>query len=506
MPGKKGKKTQQSPFNAALIHEVGPCLYEVPVGFIPNMRVPGYFVATPELARVAIEELSAWSPASHEGSLPSLIQIANMATFPGIVRGSFGMADMHTGYGFTIGGVAAFDAADPAAVVFPGGIGYDINCGIRLLATDLTVDDVAPAKRRLLAALCEQIPAGVGGKRRQFTNASDIYDICAQGARWAVDHGFGVPRDLEMCEEGGCVEHADVSAVSDRCIERALGHLGTLGSGNHFIELQAVDRVFHAAAAAAMGLRPRQAVVMIHTGSRGLGYQLASDFMVEVERKCEIRGLPDRQLSCVPLNSALGRRYVHAMGCAANFAFCNRQVITHFVRAVFRDVLQRPELEMPLVYDLSHNIGKFETHMIDGSPRELFVHRKGATRAFGPGHPAIPERYRGVGQPVLVGGSLGTASYVLVGTAEAMERSIGSSCHGAGRTLSRTKASREVNLSAVKQDLAARGIEVKAAGRDTLLEEAPETYKDIERVVSACASAGISKRVARLVPLAVVKG
>jgi tRNA-splicing ligase RtcB len=468
------------------------------------MKVPGYFIATPDLAALAVQELTAWLREDSDG-IPSIIQIARVATLEGLSEGSFGMADMHSGYGLTIGGVAAFDTANPKASIIPGGIGYDINCGIRLLTTDLTSDEIGGFKKRLIEAICRLVPTGVGGKSRRGTTKAEVIDIARQGARWAVSNGFGTEDDLEYCEERGCVEFADPALVSPRAIQRGLGHIGTLGSGNHFIEIQRVDRILDEFAAATMGLFQDQVVVMIHTGSRGFGYQIASDFTQEVEQKCKDKSLPDHQLAYAPFSSPLGRKYFKCMGAAVNFAFANRQVITHCVRMAFKEVLGR-EVEMPLLYDVAHNIAKVESHIVGGKTREFVVHRKGATRAFGPGSAEIPDKFKQIGQPVLIGGSFGTASYVLVGTQGAMRQTFGSTCHGSGRTVSRTRAGREIDGARVMRDMNSLGIDLLAASSSTIIEEAPENYKDIDAVVAACAAAGISKPVAKLLPIAVIKG
>ncbi|KAH0787905.1 RtcB family protein [Histomonas meleagridis] len=488
----------------SLIRMVEPCVYEIPIGFVPNMRVPGKFYATPDMAELAFSELQNWIDNPNTG-LPSIIQIAYVATLPGISQASIGMPDMHSGYGFSIGGVAAFDTSDPNSIISPGGVGYDINCGVRCLTTNLTLPEIEPVRKQLIDSINRNIPTGVGGKRKKFITKSDIPDILTNGAKWAVDHGYGVPEDLANCEEGGCVSYADASLISERAILRGMDQVGTLGSGNHYVEVQVVDEIFNEEAANVMGLFKGQVVVMIHTGSRGLGYQVADEFIKEMEKNYK-DDLPDRQLCSAPLNSELGQRYLHSMGAAANFAWCNRQVIMHFVRDSFKRVMKRDDLEMHLIYDVAHNIAKIEKHVVDGVEKEFVVHRKGATRAFGPGREEIPEKYRAIGQPVLVGGSLGTASYILLGTDADKNKSFGSTCHGAGRTMSRSKALREITSQKIKGELKEKGIEVRAANNKTVIEEAPENYKDIEQVVEACQIVGVSSKVARLVPIGVIKG
>lgn len=492
-------------FDVSQIREVAPRVYEIPTSFVPNMRVRGLFYATKEMAELAFNELRDWE-ANPRSGLPSLLQIAHVATLPGIAGASFGMPDMHSGYGFAIGGVAAFDTSDPACIISPGGVGYDINCGVRCLATNLTAEQFIPRKKEAIDAMCRHIPTGVGGKRRNFITKADIPEILRDGAKWAVRHGYGEAEDLENCEEGGCVDFARPELITDRAKIRGVGQLGTLGAGNHYIEVQVVDEVFDSAAAEVMGVKKGMVVVMIHTGSRGLGYQVADEYIKEMEYMFKDSGLPDPQLSSAPLNSEIGQRYYHSMGAAANFAWCNRQIITHFVRVAFKEVFKDEELEMHLIYDVSHNIAKIEKHVVEGVEREFIVHRKGATRAFGPGREEIPAKYRKIGQPVLVGGSLGTASYILLGTDSSKNRAFGSTCHGAGRTMSRSRASREINPDEIKTELDDRGIEFRAANNKTVIEEAPVTYKDIEQVVETCDTVGLSSKVARLLPIGVIKG
>ena len=493
-------------FNIDLIKQIEPDVYEIPIGFVPNMRVPGRFYATPEMAELAFTEIREWRENQTRG-LPSIIQIAYVATLPGITKYSYGMPDMHSGYGFSIGGVAAFDMSDPESIISPGGVGYDINCGVRCLTTHLTKDEVFPHIKDLIDSFFKLIPTGVGGKRKNFVTKKDIPDILTNGAKWAVDHGYGVIEDLENCEEGGRVSYAKASLISDRAISRGIGQIGTLGSGNHYVEIQVVDQIFDEEAAETMGLVQGEVVVMIHTGSRGLGYQVADDFIKEMEYKCKNSNLPDPQLSSAPVKSELGSRYLHSMGAACNFAWCNRQIITHFVRTAFKEVLQRDDLQMDLIYDVAHNIAKIEKHVVDGVEKEFIVHRKGATRSFGSDRKSeIPIKYRNIGQPVLIGGSMGTASYILVGTPEDVNNSFGSTCHGAGRTMSRSKAAREIDPNEIEKKLTEKGIEMRAANPKTITEEAPESYKNIEDVIEACDRVGLSKKVARLVPIGVIKG
>jgi tRNA-splicing ligase RtcB len=469
--------------------------YEIPIGEAEGMRVPGTLYSNAALLGAV------------EGD-PSLQQLANVATLPGIQTSAYAMPDIHFGYGFPVGGVAAFDLDE--GVVSPGGIGYDINCGVRLLRTSLTVEEVRPHQKRLLDALYRCVPSGVGSKGGVVLRGSDVDEVLAGGARWAVEHGHGRPYDLATQEEEGRLASADPSHVGDDARKRGARQLGTLGSGNHFLEVQAVDRIFHPEFAAAMGLAPGRVVVMLHTGSRGLGHQVATDYIRTMDEKLRAAGtvLVDRQLSCAPIASAEGQRYLSAMAAGANFAFANRQVITDEVRTAFREVFQRPdaELDLGVVYDIAHNMAKVEEHQVNGGRRSLLVHRKGATRAFPAGRPEVPEPYRAYGQPVLIPGDMGTASYVLAGLPSSMHRSFGSSCHGAGRRLSRHAAVRAFRYEAVTQDLAAKGITVRAASREGVTEEAPGAYKDVEEVVRVAEGAGLTRRVARLTPIGVVKG
>jgi tRNA-splicing ligase RtcB len=439
----------------------------------------------------------------------ALEQVANVACLPGIVGPSLAMPDIHWGYGFPIGGVAAFDPEE--GVVSPGGVGYDINCGVRLLRSNLMREEIAPLLRRLVDALFLAIPAGVGAGHKDLrVDAKEMRQVLREGARWAVARGFGSRADLDVIEEGGRLPGADPEQVSERAIERGKPQLGTVGSGNHFIEVGHVAEVFDAKAADAFGLAPGAITVFIHSGSRGLGYQVCDDFitvMLEASRRYGIE-LPDRQLCCAPIRSPEGERYLGAMAAAANFAFANRQIMADSVRATFRAVTGKSDrdLGLGLLYDVCHNVAKFEMHEVKGKPRRLCVHRKGATRAFPRNHDAVPAAYRRVGQPVLIPGDMGRRSYVLVGEAGAMKETFGSACHGAGRLMSRTQAKKAARGRAVERELEARGIFVRGAGRSTIVEEIPEAYKDVGDVVGVVEGAGLARRVAELRPLAVVKG
>ncbi len=439
----------------------------------------------------------------------TLRQVANVAALPGIVGNSLAMPDSHMGYGFPIGGVAAFDVKE--GIISPGGVGYDINCGVRLLRSDLTLDDVKDKLDDLTNRIFGDVPAGVGKDGFFRLSKSDLRAVLTQGARWAVAQGYGSQDDLQRTEAGGCMTGADDTALSKRALERGSPQLGTLGAGNHFLEFQVVDSIHDQPTAAAFGIeRVGQVCIMIHCGSRGLGHQVCDDaigMMLKAAQKYGI-DLPDRQLACAPVSSPEGQSYYAAMAAAANYAWANRQAITHQVREGVQRVLKigGRELGLRLVYDVAHNVAKFEKHPVNGTEKQLCVHRKGATRAFGPGHPELPDDCRAYGQPVLVPGDMGTASHLLAGTDVAMQQTWGSTCHGAGRRLSRKAALRAQHSSEVEAKLIRQGIIVRSAGKKTLAEEAPEAYKDVDQVVAVCHGAGISKRVARLRPIAVIKG
>ncbi|MEE8537175.1 MAG: RtcB family protein [Acidobacteriota bacterium] len=460
-----------------------------------KMRVDGLIYASDRLMKVLRDE-------------QALTQVANVAHLPGILRYSYGMPDIHWGYGFPIGGVAATDPDE--GVISPGGVGYDINCGVRLLRSGLDRQEVEPELDRLVDALYRSIPTGVGSHRRDLRISRKEMDrVLRQGASWAVTQGFGENADLEVIEEGGRLPWADPVEVSERAKQRGSDQVGTLGSGNHFVEVQYVDEVYDARAAAALGLRQDQVTLTIHTGSRGLGYQVCDDFLRVMQNTSSRYGieLPDRQLCCAPLRSDEGRRYMAAMAAAANFAFCNRQVITHWARQCFEEVFGgSPQAGLDTVYDVCHNIAKFETHLIDGQEVKVCVHRKGATRAFPPGHPEVPAPYREVGQPVLIPGDMGRYSFVLVGTEKARLETFGSTCHGAGRLMSRTKARQKARGRSIVRELRDAGVVVRATGRATLVEEMPEAYKDVSEVVDTVHEAGISRKVARVRPIGVIKG
>ena len=440
----------------------------------------------------------------------SLQQVANVACLPGIVGYSMAMPDIHWGYGFPIGGVAAFDMEE--GIVSPGGVGYDINCGVRLIKTQLAMGDVSHEDiKQLVSALFVNIPSGVGSSRKDFKlSEAELKKVLRGGAEWAVSQGFGEAADLEKIEEGGRIPWANAEQVSDKALSRGKGQLGTLGSGNHFVEIGFVEEVYDTAIANAFGLFEGQLTVFVHTGSRGLGHQVCEDFIHLLLKATGKYGidLPDRQLCCAPVQSPEGQDYLAAMGAAANFAFANRQMIYHWVRETFESFFSRSAeaLGFSLLYDVCHNMAKIETHQVEGKPVRLCVHRKGATRAFAPGHPQVPAIYRSVGQPVLIPGDMGRYSYVMAGTETAMQETFGSACHGAGRVLSRNQAIKAAKGRSIFRELEDQGIFVQSASRATLSEEMPEAYKDVSDVVEVVHDSGIGRKVARLKPLGVMKG
>ncbi|MDA8126034.1 MAG: RtcB family protein [Deltaproteobacteria bacterium] len=459
------------------------------------MRVPGIIYASEKLL-------------AGLGSDEAPRQVANVACLPGIVRASLAMPDMHWGYGFPIGGVAAFDMDE--GIVSPGGVGYDINCGCRLMTTHLGLAEIRGRLPDLVTALFQGIPSGVGSRGPLKLSGKEQLQLLREGAAWMVRKGFGDAADLEMTEDGGVMAGADPEQVSDRALARGKDQLGTLGSGNHFLEIEAVDEIFDPTAAAAFGLEIGQICVMIHSGSRGLGYQICDDYLARMVKHSDETGipLPDRQLACARLASPRGKAYLSAMACAANYAWANRQLLMHRTREIFQKALRMGprELSMRLLYDVCHNIAKVETLPVNGRDVRLCVHRKGATRAFGPGHAALPAAYRKAGQPVLIPGDMGTGSYVLTGTKRAYQETFGSACHGAGRVMSRAQAVKACRGRSIPRELAEKGIVVMASGRGTLLEEFPGAYKDLEAVVEVVHGAGIAKKAARLRSLGCIKG
>lgn len=486
---------EQNGFRGTL-EKIDDYRYRIPKGYKQEMRVPGLIYADEAMLALIKKD-----------NTP--LQVANVACLPGIVKYSLAMPDIHWGYGLPIGGVAATDI-EHGGVISPGGVGSDINCGVRLVRTNLFLKDIKDKFPVLINNLFHNIPSGLGSKGMIRLSTKEEIDVLVNGSKWAVAKGYGVPEDLIHTEEGGAMAMADPDNVSHKAMERGLSQLGTLGSGNHFLEIQEVTDIYEPAIARVFGLEKGQITVMIHSGSRGLGYQVCEDYlrtMGDAARKYEIF-LPDRQLACAPFTSPEGKIYLGAMASAANYAWANRQCLMHLTREVFKQVFEMKlaELGMELVYDVAHNIGKIEEHEVDGKRIKLCVHRKGATRAFPAEHPVLPEDYKSVGQPVIVPGDMGTASYVLVGTQLGMEETFGTACHGAGRVMSRTAAIKQARGRAIDRELGEKGIMVRSAGRETLAEEMPEAYKDVTQVVNVLCKAGIAKRVAKLRPLGVVKG
>ena len=478
------------------IRQVDAFKWELPQDYKAGMLAPGLVFATESL----MEQIA---------SDNSLDQVANVACLPGIVKASMAMPDIHWGYGFPVGGVAATSVDD--GVVSPGGVGFDINCGVRMLRTDLLESDVRPRIDQLVDALFTNVPSGLGSSGKVRLQGGDIDRVLSEGARWAVDKGYGVPEDLDLSEAGGRLPGADPDRVSARAKRRGAPQLGTLGSGNHFLEVQIVDEIFDPEAARVMGVEDvGQVLVMMHCGSRGLGHQICDDYLKVMDAAIKSYGieLPDRQLACCPVESPEGRDYIAAMYAGANFAWANRQCIAHWVRESFAQVFggSWESLGIRQVYDVCHNIAKIEEHNVDGRSARLCVHRKGAIRAFPPGHPDIPARYQATGQPVLIPGDMGRYSFLAVGGPAALEESFGSTCHGAGRAASRSAAKRILKGRDIQGEMASQGIAVRAHGWDSLAEEASIAYKDVADVIEACEQAGLSRKVARMRPLGVVKG
>jgi tRNA-splicing ligase RtcB len=474
------------------LERINDWLWELPPSFKDGMRVPGRIYAAEEML-------------SHIVGDNALDQVANVAFLPGIQKYSLALPDIHWGYGFPIGGCCATDPQQ-GGVVSPGGVGYDINCGVRLMRTNLKQADVMPRIKELVGQLFRDVPCGLGRGSDLSLSHTDEKACVRKGARWAVEHGFGEAGDLDFIEEGGRLDNAEPSHITGRALERGAGQLGSLGSGNHFLEVQVVDEIYEAHAAEVLGLFAGQVTAMIHCGSRGFGYQVCDDYLKALRHAPAKYGisLPDRQLVSAPVHSEEGEEYLSSMRCAANYAFANRQVLMATAAKAFQQALciSPKELGFALVYDVPHNIAKLEQH----GGRELCVHRKGATRAFPPGHPSLPARYRGIGQPVLVPGDMGRYSFVLVGTQSAMEQTWGTVCHGAGRMMSRARAKKEHSFEELRRRLAAAGVTMMAQGHGTALEEAPWAYKDVAHVVDVCHNAGLARKVVRLRPIGVVKG
>ena len=469
--------------------------WRLPKSYKPGMRVDGMIYASEAMLGAILSDKAAE-------------QVANVAFLPGIVKYSLAMPDIHWGYGFPIGGVAATDV-DAGGVISPGGVGFDINCGVRLVKTNLSEKDVRPKLKELVYALYNDVPAGVGSKGDIKISQKEERKLLVDGAKWVVEHGYGVAEDLEYTEERGAVQGADPDKVSPRAYERGKDQSGTLGSGNHFLEVQVVDEIYDIEAAEVFGIAKDQIMLMIHSGSRGLGYQVCDEYsknFIQALSKYNIE-VPDRQLACAPVNSPEGKAYLGAMRAAANYAWANRQCLMHLARGAFGKIfgMGPKDFGMDLIYDVAHNIAKIEKQNIDGRERTLCVHRKGATRAFPPGHPDLPAKYQKIGQPVIIPGDMGRNSYLLVGTEKAAE-TFYSTCHGAGRLMSRSAAIRNARGRSISRELENQGIIVKSTGRETLAEEMPEAYKDVNEVVGVVAGAGISKRVCRMKPIGVIKG
>jgi tRNA-splicing ligase RtcB (3'-phosphate/5'-hydroxy nucleic acid ligase) len=475
--------------------QLNPFCYEIPIGFRPDMRVVARFYSDPSLLDSLMKD-------------QSLSQLINTTTLPGVVAPALAMPDIHEGYGFPIGGVVA--TRMPDGVISPGGVGYDINCGVRLLGTQMERGEITPFLTQLLSLIHLSCPSGVGKEGPMRLSPNELGRVLREGAHWAMKKGFASQSDLDRTEEKGCLAGADPQAVSSRAHDRGKNQLGTLGAGNHFIEIDVVSEIFNPLAATRMGLFPEQVVVQLHSGSRGLGHQVCSDYVKTFQKSIGRYGwnLPDRELVCAPVSSPEGQAYLSAMNAAANYAFANRQVLAHRIRDSFARALAGKVRRHHVyqIYDIAHNMAKIETHEVNGKHVSVCVHRKGATRALGPGSPALPPDYRDVGQPVLVPGSMGTSSWVLAGTEAAMQFTFGSCCHGAGRIMSRSQAKKRIRGAALREELEAGGIRVQPGSLSGLAEEAPLAYKDVDRVVAVVHAAGIAKKVARLVPIAVIKG
>jgi tRNA-splicing ligase RtcB len=471
------------------IVRVSDFIWEIPKS--GEMKVPARIYASEKLIELAKRD-------------QTLQQARNVACLPGIQRMSYVMPDAHQGYGFPIGGVAAFDLDD--GIISPGGVGYDINCGVRLLRTDFKESDITAKRKELLAEIFKEVPAGVGKGGITKLSRNVLKEILVKGAEWAVEQGYGTAEDLERTEEGGRMKDATWEFISERALERGIPQLGTLGAGNHFLEIQKVDEIYDEKVAKAFGIEEKgQVLVMIHCGSRGLGHQIATDYIELMEQKFGYKNLPDRELINAPFKSDLGQRYYKSMCAAVNYAFANRQMIAHWVRDVFAKVMGSAR-GMRQIYDVCHNVAKVEKHTVNGKEKLLCIHRKGATRSFGPGRPEIPAVYRAVGQPVLIPGSMGTASYILVGTKEAEELSFSSTAHGAGRVMSRNEALRRFRGEQIRDELAKKGVELKASSWKGVAEEASAAYKDVDEVVRVSHETGLGKLVARVVPIGVMKG
>ena len=478
------------------LEQIDKYRFRIPKSYKKGMMVDGIIYASDKL----IEDIKKDN---------AFEQVANAAFLPGIVKYSLAMPDVHFGYGFCIGGVAATDPEN-GGVISPGGVGFDINCGVRLLKTNLHYNDIKKKITHIVNSLYQNVPSGLGSKGKIKLSFSDEKKLLVEGAKWAVKRGMGTEEDLKCCEENGAISAANPDYVSQRAYERGKHQVGTLGSGNHFLEVQVIDEIFDIEKAKVFGLEKGQITIMIHSGSRGFGYQICDDY-IKIMIKCLSKyniNLPDRQLACAPISSKEGKQYFEAMNAAANYAWCNRQVLMHLVRMSFEKALSSPwqNLGMKLIYDVTHNIAKMEEHTVDGKKKLLCVHRKGATRAFGPGNPMMPKIYKDIGQPVIIPGDMGSASYLLTGTKKAEADTFASTCHGAGRVKSRHQALRTIDLNNLIESLKSKGIEVRATGKKTIVEEAPQAYKNIDDVVNIVHNCGISLKICRMRPLCVVKG
>lgn len=477
-----------------VLNKVRDCVWEVPSDYKKSMRVPG---------RIFLDDNSLKD--LEKGAVD---QVANVASLPGIQKFSIGLPDIHFGYGFSIGGVGAFSAR--TGVISPGGVGFDINCGVRMVRTNLTQEEIQPKIKELINTLFKNVPSGVGSKGKLRLAGGQIDEVLNQGAEWAVENGYGWEEDLKYLEENGKMEDADSEKVSEKAKKRGIPQLGSLGSGNHFLEVQKVESIFEPSAAEKFGISKGEIAVLIHSGSRGCGHQVCSDYLRIMDKayKRHKINIPDRQLACAPVDSDEAQDYFKAMAAAANYGWANRQMILHWVRESFEEIFQKSaeDMGMSVLYDVAHNIAKKEIHEIKGKATRLYVHRKGATRAFGPGRKEIPSDYRETGQPVLIPGTMGTASYLLHGTQTAMEETFGSTAHGAGRKMSRAGAKREYKGEEVQKYLESKGIVIRATSMPVVAEEAPGAYKDVDEVVETVHKAGISKLVAKMVPLGVAKG
>lgn len=475
------------------LHQKSAFLWEIPASVRQDMRVPTHVYASEEILDAILQD-------------DSLNQLMNVATLPGIQKAAIAMPDAHQGYGFPIGGVAA--TKYPEGVISPGGIGYDINCGVRLLSTDALYDDIKHRIEELSRRLYKNTPAGAGKSGPLNLSHKELNSVLRNGAQWAVNTGRGKAKDIEHSEANGRMNFADVSYVSKNAKQRGLDQVGTLGGGNHFLEVDRISKIYDKEAAEAMNLYKGQLVFFIHTGSRGLGHQIATDYVKTFQRKFEEHGidLPDRGLACAPMNTGDGEQYYHAMGAGANFAFCNRQVITSEIRKAWKKTFGSKAGDVDVVYDIAHNIAKLEEHEINSTLKKVMVHRKGATRAFGPGHSALPDNYQSIGQPVFIPGSMGTSSYVLTGTSTGMTSTFGSTCHGAGRNMSRTAAKKQVDAGELISRLKKNDIHVKAASKNGVAEEAPLAYKEVDAVVEAVEQTGLAEKAVKIRPVAVIKG